>query len=133
MPEIQLADVCVHCTCTCICACSCARRVVAQGPLGGAHRWRMPRQQSGPPFPWRRFGDGVDSPIVQTHENLEHLAMMEAVVGHLPEALGRQASRDAEKYFRCAQTAPHHPFPPAAPRLPPWKAASNRPHPGCCG
>lgn len=36
----------------------------------------------------------------QTHENLEHLAMMEAVLGQIPQALGREASRDAEKYFR---------------------------------
>mmetsp|Transcript_10820 Transcript_10820/g.32467 ORF Transcript_10820/g.32467 Transcript_10820/m.32467 type:complete len:449 (-) Transcript_10820:2900-4246(-) len=38
--------------------------------------------------------------LFQTHENLEHLAMMEAVLGQIPQALGREASRDAEKYFR---------------------------------
>jgi dual-specificity kinase len=34
---------------------------------------------------------------LQTHENLEHLAMMEAVLGSIPEGMGRRASRDAEK------------------------------------
>ena len=41
---------------------------------------------------------------VQTHENLEHLAMMETVLGAIPESLGRRASRDAEKYFRWAHS-----------------------------
>ena len=38
--------------------------------------------------------------LAQTHENLEHLAMMEAVVGPIPDSMGRRAARDAEKYFR---------------------------------
>ena len=41
--------------------------------------------------------------LFQTHENLEHLAMMEAVLGPLPEHLARAANRQAAKYFtaRC--------------------------------
>ncbi|XP_076929554.1 serine/threonine-protein kinase AFC3-like [Bidens hawaiensis] len=38
--------------------------------------------------------------LFQTHENLEHLAMMERVLGPLPEHMIRRANRDAEKYFR---------------------------------
>ncbi|KAL6985383.1 Serine/threonine-protein kinase afc3 [Sarracenia purpurea var. burkii] len=38
--------------------------------------------------------------LFQTHENLEHLAMMERVLGPLPEHLARKANRGAEKYFR---------------------------------
>ncbi|KAF5797760.1 putative dual-specificity kinase CMGC-CLK family [Helianthus annuus] len=38
--------------------------------------------------------------LFQTHENLEHLAMMERVLGPLPEHMIRKASRGAEKYFR---------------------------------
>ncbi|XP_024005630.1 serine/threonine-protein kinase AFC3 isoform X2 [Eutrema salsugineum] len=38
--------------------------------------------------------------LFQTHDNLEHLAMMERVLGPLPEHMTRQASRGAEKYFR---------------------------------
>ena len=37
--------------------------------------------------------------LFQTHENLEHLAMMEATLGPLPERLVRQAARHAAKYF----------------------------------
>ncbi|KAK9822367.1 hypothetical protein WJX81_002518 [Elliptochloris bilobata] len=37
--------------------------------------------------------------LFQTHENLEHLAMMEAVLGPLPEHLARAANRQAAKYF----------------------------------
>lgn len=42
--------------------------------------------------------------LFQTHENLEHLAMMEAVLGPLPEHMARAANRQAAKYFtpRCA-------------------------------
>ena len=42
--------------------------------------------------------------LFQTHENLEHLAMMEAVLGPLPEHMARAANRQAVKYFtpRCA-------------------------------
>ncbi|PPD79602.1 hypothetical protein GOBAR_DD23466 [Gossypium barbadense] len=36
----------------------------------------------------------------QTHENLEHLATMERVLGPLPEHMIRRANRGAEKYFR---------------------------------
>ncbi|KAL5783234.1 hypothetical protein ACOSP7_008263 [Xanthoceras sorbifolium] len=38
--------------------------------------------------------------LFQTHENLEHLAMMERVLGPLPEHMIRRASQGAEKYFR---------------------------------
>ncbi|GKB03878.1 serine/threonine-protein kinase AFC3 isoform X1, partial [Tanacetum coccineum] len=38
--------------------------------------------------------------LFQTHENLEHLAMMERVLGPLPEHMVRKANRGAEKYFR---------------------------------
>ncbi|KAK8547428.1 hypothetical protein V6N13_098138 [Hibiscus sabdariffa] len=38
--------------------------------------------------------------LFQTHENLEHLAMMERVLGPLPEHMIRRANRGAEKYFR---------------------------------
>ncbi|XP_024985456.1 serine/threonine-protein kinase AFC3 isoform X1 [Cynara cardunculus var. scolymus] len=38
--------------------------------------------------------------LFQTHENLEHLAMMERVLGPLPEHMVRRANRGAEKYFR---------------------------------
>ncbi|KAF5207026.1 Serine/threonine-protein kinase AFC3 [Thalictrum thalictroides] len=37
--------------------------------------------------------------LFQTHENLEHLAMMERVLGPLPRHMIRNASRGAEKYF----------------------------------
>jgi dual-specificity kinase len=35
----------------------------------------------------------------QTHENLEHLAMMEAVLGPIPEHMARHANRGSAKYF----------------------------------
>ncbi|XP_074557393.1 serine/threonine-protein kinase AFC2-like [Curcuma longa] len=38
--------------------------------------------------------------LFQTHENLEHLAMMERVLGPLPSNMLRLADRDAEKYIR---------------------------------
>ncbi|KAJ7966004.1 Protein kinase [Quillaja saponaria] len=38
--------------------------------------------------------------LFQTHENVEHLAMMERVLGPLPEHMIRRANRGAEKYFR---------------------------------
>ncbi|KAI8568842.1 hypothetical protein RHMOL_Rhmol02G0231700 [Rhododendron molle] len=38
--------------------------------------------------------------LFQTHENLEHLAMMERVLGPLPEHIVQKADRGAEKYFR---------------------------------
>ncbi|XP_034683859.1 serine/threonine-protein kinase AFC3 isoform X4 [Vitis riparia] len=42
----------------------------------------------------------VGEALFQTHENLEHLAMMERVLGPLPEHMIRRASRSVEKYFR---------------------------------
>ncbi|CAH8378064.1 unnamed protein product [Eruca vesicaria subsp. sativa] len=38
--------------------------------------------------------------LFQTHDNLEHLAMMERALGPLPEHMTRKACRGAEKYFR---------------------------------
>ncbi|KAL5558787.1 hypothetical protein UlMin_034998 [Ulmus minor] len=38
--------------------------------------------------------------LFQTHENLEHLAMMERVLGPLPEHMIQRANRGAEKYFK---------------------------------
>ncbi|CAM0945005.1 unnamed protein product [Alopecurus aequalis] len=38
--------------------------------------------------------------LFQTHENLEHLAMMERVLGPLPKHMMARADRRAEKYFR---------------------------------
>ncbi|XP_019057306.1 PREDICTED: serine/threonine-protein kinase AFC1 isoform X2 [Tarenaya hassleriana] len=38
--------------------------------------------------------------LFQTHENLEHLAMMERVLGPLPAHMVLRADRRAEKYFR---------------------------------
>ncbi|KAK9157919.1 hypothetical protein Scep_004493 [Stephania cephalantha] len=38
--------------------------------------------------------------LFQTHENLEHLAMMERVLGPLPQHMVMRADRRAEKYFR---------------------------------
>ncbi|KAI3865766.1 hypothetical protein MKX03_025512 [Papaver bracteatum] len=38
--------------------------------------------------------------LFQTHENLEHLAMMERVLGPLPPHMMVRADRRAEKYFR---------------------------------
>ncbi|URE38609.1 Quinolinate synthetase A protein [Musa troglodytarum] len=38
--------------------------------------------------------------LFQTHENLEHLAMMERVLGPLPSNMLRLAARDAERYVR---------------------------------
>ncbi|KAK3006064.1 hypothetical protein RJ639_016296 [Escallonia herrerae] len=38
--------------------------------------------------------------LFQTHENLEHLAMMERVVGPLPQHMLKRADRHAEKYVR---------------------------------
>ncbi|KAI8559235.1 hypothetical protein RHMOL_Rhmol04G0157000 [Rhododendron molle] len=38
--------------------------------------------------------------LFQTHENLEHLAMMERVLEPLPEHMVQKADRGAEKYFR---------------------------------
>ncbi|KAK7351461.1 hypothetical protein VNO77_10945 [Canavalia gladiata] len=38
--------------------------------------------------------------LFQTHENLEHLAMMERVLGPLPEHMVRRSNKGAEKYFK---------------------------------
>eukprot|EP00884_Botryococcus_braunii_P023072 jgi/Botrbrau1/9449/Bobra.0252s0070.1 len=41
--------------------------------------------------------------LFQTHENLEHLAMMEAVLGRIPRELAKEAARGAAKYFTSKQ------------------------------
>ncbi|RWR86022.1 serine/threonine-protein kinase AFC1 isoform X1 [Cinnamomum micranthum f. kanehirae] len=38
--------------------------------------------------------------LFQTHENLEHLAMMERVLGPLPQHMVLRVNRQSEKYFR---------------------------------
>ena len=38
--------------------------------------------------------------LFQTHENLEHLAMMERVLGPLPQQMLKKVDRHAEKYVR---------------------------------
>lgn len=38
--------------------------------------------------------------LFQTHENLEHLAMMERVLGPIPRHMMKRTDRHAEKYFR---------------------------------
>ncbi|CAA7389573.1 unnamed protein product [Spirodela intermedia] len=38
--------------------------------------------------------------LFQTHENLEHLAMMERVLGPMPQHMVNRADRGSEKYFR---------------------------------
>ncbi|KAI8137855.1 kinase-like domain-containing protein [Fennellomyces sp. T-0311] len=42
--------------------------------------------------------------LFQTHENLEHLAMMEVVLGKFPPQLIRSASPEAKKYFYNGRT-----------------------------
>ncbi len=37
--------------------------------------------------------------LFQTHENLEHLAMMEQVLGQVPHSMALRATRLASKYF----------------------------------
>lgn len=37
--------------------------------------------------------------LFQTHENLEHLAMMEQVLGPIPESMAKKVNRQTEKYF----------------------------------
>lgn len=37
--------------------------------------------------------------LFQTHENLEHLAMMEQVLGPIPESMSKKCTRHTEKYF----------------------------------
>lgn len=38
--------------------------------------------------------------LFQTHENMEHLAMMEAVLGRIPESMAASANESARKYFK---------------------------------
>ncbi|GMH35532.1 hypothetical protein BSKO_03400 [Bryopsis sp. KO-2023] len=37
--------------------------------------------------------------LFHTHENLEHLAMMEQVLGPIPESMSKKCNRQTEKYF----------------------------------
>ncbi|KAA3456907.1 serine/threonine-protein kinase AFC2-like isoform X1 [Gossypium australe] len=46
----------------------------------------------------RKFQSG--EALFQTHENLEHLAMMERVLGPLPQHMLKRVDRHAEKYVR---------------------------------
>lgn len=39
-------------------------------------------------------------PLFQTHDNLDHLAMMEIIVGRMPERLCCQGSRSKPEYFK---------------------------------
>ncbi|KAI8077745.1 kinase-like domain-containing protein [Halteromyces radiatus] len=38
--------------------------------------------------------------LFQTHDNLEHLAMMEAVLGKIPLTLARQSTRNGQKFYK---------------------------------
>lgn len=38
--------------------------------------------------------------LFQTHDNLEHLAMMELVMGKLPERFARQGARSKPEFFK---------------------------------
>ncbi|MCO5575848.1 hypothetical protein L7F22_029653 [Adiantum nelumboides] len=38
--------------------------------------------------------------LFDTHENIEHLAMMERILGSIPSRLSRNSTGEAEKYFR---------------------------------
>jgi dual-specificity kinase len=38
--------------------------------------------------------------LFQTHDNLDHLAMMEMVMGRIPERFGRQGARSKPEYFK---------------------------------
>lgn len=38
--------------------------------------------------------------LFQTHDNLDHLAMMEIVMGRMPERFGRQGVRSKPEYFK---------------------------------
>jgi hypothetical protein len=48
--------------------------------------------------------------LFQTHENLEHLAMMEQVLGHIPKPLAKEAARSAAKYFNSKCALALHPL-----------------------
>ncbi len=37
--------------------------------------------------------------LFHTHENLEHLAMMEAILGRIPEGLAKRADKSMAKCF----------------------------------
>jgi dual-specificity kinase len=38
--------------------------------------------------------------LFQTHDNLEHLAMMEAVMGPMPPSLARKAAKAKSEFFK---------------------------------
>ena len=38
--------------------------------------------------------------MFQTHENLEHLAMMEVVLGEMEQGVINRATKHAQKYFK---------------------------------
>jgi hypothetical protein len=89
----------------------CSEPIIAAGTavgLGGvAHLWvadgtaMLRLRPKGAIEGSRRWGWGVcaGDALFQTHENLEHLAMMEAVLGKVPEHLASAANAAAKKYF----------------------------------
>ena len=58
--------------------------------MGGVHSF-----YSAPDLAFSIAGDA----LFQTHENLEHLAMMETVLGRIPESMAASASENARNYF----------------------------------
>ncbi|WIA08010.1 hypothetical protein OEZ85_007480 [Tetradesmus obliquus] len=46
----------------------------------------------------------VGDALFQTHENLEHLAMMQQVLGPIPEAMSSKADKHSARYFTTAPT-----------------------------
>lgn len=52
--------------------------------------------------------------LFQTHENLEHLAMMEAVLGKLPATMIKRCDRHSQKYFRKSHSMPELDWPDGA-------------------
>ncbi|TDL16986.1 kinase-like protein [Rickenella mellea] len=42
----------------------------------------------------------IGAALFQTHDSLEHLAMMEMVIGHMPEIFARSAACNKPEYFR---------------------------------
>jgi dual-specificity kinase len=45
--------------------------------------------------------------LFQTHENLEHLAMMERVLGQIPDSLISRANKATAKYFNKNRSDKH--------------------------
>lgn len=62
--------------------------------------------------------------LFQTHENLEHLAMMHVVLGPIPQSMIRRADQYSQKYFAQKPDTATLPLPPPSDR-PPSIAASK--------